>query len=225
MARNIAIIPARGGSKRLPRKNILPINNQPLISYPIKAALECGLFEEVIVSTEDDEISNIAARYGAKVVSRPAKLAQDRSTVVDVCSHLLGLAEYAAVDNFCCLYATAFQVKPNDLIDSFLLLNEAPKADYVMGVSSYNYHPVQALVTKDGFLQSMWSEYNQMQSQQYPEMVVSNGTLYWARVDSFRHDKTFYGAKLKGYLLHSIDIDTQEDYELAISYANRTQLS
>jgi len=215
----IAIIPARGGSKRLPRKNILPINNQPMMTYPIQVAIDSGLFDDVVVSTEDDEIANIASKSGATVVVRPNKLAEDVSTVVEVCAHVLGLKQYREVDVFCCIYATAIFLTPGDLVEACYELNEEPVADYVMGVSQYNYHPVQALRKESDFLTSMWPEYQVQQSQQYPNLVVSNGTLYWARKRAFVHDCSFYGERLKGFCTESVDIDTQEDYKQAIKMA------
>jgi len=218
VARNIAIIPARGGSKRLPRKNILPINGKPMIGYPILAAIKSGLFDEVVVSTEDKEILSIAESYGATVSKRPESLAQDRSTVVQVCKDVLEKDEYKTVENFCCIYATAIFITPEDIINSYKLITNMPPVDYVMGVSGFNYYPVQALQEVDGYLQSMWPEYNNKQSQFYPHLVVSNGTLYWAKRTAFLRDKTFYGDKLVGYELNSdnaVDIDTPEDYENA----------
>lgn len=218
MPRNIAIIPARGGSKRLPRKNILPINGKPMISYPILAAINSGLFDEVVVSTEDKEISTIAASFGATVSKRFETLAQDRSTVVQVCEDVLEKDDYKTVESFCCIYATAIFITPEDIINSFKLITNKPPVDYVMGISGFNYHPVQALNEVGGYLQSMWPEYNDKQSQFYPHLVVSNGTLYWAKRTAFMRDKTFYGERLVGYQLdsdHTVDIDTPEDYESA----------
>ncbi|MEJ2452193.1 MAG: hypothetical protein P8047_16280 [Gammaproteobacteria bacterium] len=91
-------------------------------------------------------------------------------------------------------------------------MDSEPKADYVMGVSAYNYHPVQALKKERDYLTYMWPEYLGKQSQEYPELLVSNGTLYWANTNIFLKDKTFYGRRLKGYESYSIDIDTVEDY-------------
>lgn len=211
----VAIIPARGGSKRLPRKNILPLGGKPIISYPIEAALESKLFDDVVVSTEDEEIFEVASKYGATVIRRPDFLSRDDTPVVEVCRHVLTLKEYERVDSFCCLYATAAFISGLDLINSNKLMHSKPEADYVMGVSSYNYHPVQALKGEDGYLRSMWPEFNMKRSQLYPELVVSNGTLYWARTKEFLRDGLFYGHRLKGYNSKSLDIDTGSDYKRA----------
>lgn len=213
--RKIAILPARGGSKRLPRKNILPVNGFPMIAYPIRAALLTGIFSDVVVSTEDDEIREISERHGATVAHRPVELSQDKSSVADVCAHVLSLPQYHSCELFCCIYATALFVKPENIVESMQLLHNEPEADYVMGVSNYNYHPVQALRSANGYLSYMWPEYEELKSQDYPELKVSNGTLYWARTENFLRDQTFYGERLKGYELEAVDIDTERDYEEA----------
>jgi N-acylneuraminate cytidylyltransferase len=216
MNKRIAIIPARGGSKRLPRKNILPIGNEPMIAYPIRTAQQSGLFSRIIVSTEDAQIADIAAGYGADIHHRPPKLAQDHSTMAQVCLHVL---EHNPCDVFCCLYATAVLLRAETLVASETMLYKNPEANYVMGVSEFNYPPPQALQKDEhGFLSYWQPEFLKMQSQFYPELTVSNGTFIWARTDAFIQDGFFYGSKLRGYLVNPeevIDIDTPEDYALA----------
>jgi len=216
----ICIIPARGGSKRLPRKNILPILGRPMLSYPIEAALKSRLFDSVVVSTEDEEIAHEATSAGAKVFDRPAELAEDRATVVQVCQEVIEtlISGGQELDYFCCIYATAIFITPDDLNDSLNLLNSEPYSDFVMGVSEYNLHPVQALVEKKGFLEMMWPEYHAIQSQYHPHLVASNGTFYWAHISAFMKNKSFYGKKLKGYIIpkiRAVDIDTIEDFRFA----------
>lgn len=223
-AKKIAIIPARGGSKRLPKKNILTINDRPMISYPIRVAQESGLFDDVVVSTEDEEIAEIARSCNATVSRRPENLAQDSSTVVQVCAELLSRDEYQEIEIFCCIYATAIFLSQDDLLRSGEILTGEVAVDFVMGVSEYNYHPVQALREEGGYLRSMWPEFNEAQSQSYPCLVVSNGTLYWARKKAFLRDLSFYGKRLKGYQIagdHSIDIDTADDYRRAQEMAKK----
>lgn len=216
----VAIIPARGGSKRLPRKNILPILGSPLIEYPISAAIKSGLFKSVIVSTEDDEIAQIARSAGSQVIIRPHELCEDRSTVVQVCTHVLNFLERndQVPDCFCCIYATAIFLTPDDIRKSFDLLKQKPEADFIMGVSEFNFQPVQALEEENGYLALKWTEYKGVQSQFHPKLVASNGTLYWARSSVFLNIKSFYGRRLKGYHvphLRVVDIDTKQDYKMA----------
>ena len=118
--RRVAIIPARGGSKRLPRKNILAVAGKPMLHYPSNCAHESGLFEKVIVSTEDDEIAELASSSNAEVIDRAVELAGDNIPVADVCQNVLSyLADKGEMpDSFCCIYATAIFLQPDDLIES-----------------------------------------------------------------------------------------------------------
>ena len=215
----VAIIPARGGSKRLPRKNILPVKGSPMLSYPVRMAIESGLFEKVIVSTEDIEIGEVAREAGASVFNRPANLAEDRSTVVQVCQNVIEqlFSQNIYPDLFCCIYATAVVLNAHTIEQALGLYDESPRINYVMGVSKYNFPPVQALrADGNGFLSYMWPEYIGLQSQFHPELVVSNGSFVWARTDAFMRDKIFYAEGLKGYEVpysEVMDIDTVEDYE------------
>jgi len=220
---NIAIIPARGGSKRLKRKNILPVQDSPMLSYPVRNAVKSGMFDQVIVSSEDEEIGRIAQKAGARYLKRPVELAQDQSTVVEVCVHVLNELEKEGkmADYFCCIYATAIFLTRQDLINSFNLLTKSLEIDavnVVMGVSRFNLQPVQALEkNKNGMLNPKWPEYKGVQSQLQPDLVASNGTLYWAGTKRFLQKKTFYDDKLMGYEIpwvRALDIDTKENYEI-----------
>lgn len=222
----LAVIPARGGSKRLPRKNILPVNGQPMLFYPVRAAIESGMFDRIIVSTEDAEIEAAARKTGADVIKRPGSLAQDRSTVVQVCTHVLDTLKQQnwVPDYFCCIYATAVFITPDDISNSFDLFQTRPKPDVIMGVSDFNVHPVQALEEKSGFLLPKWPEYTGVQSQFHPQLVASNGTLYWAKTDVFKENPTFYVPKLKGYKIpkiRAVDVDTPEDLDFVRMIAEK----
>ncbi len=214
-SRRVAIIPARGGSKRLPRKNVLPLAGKPMLAHPVSIALESQLFSDVIVSTEDGEIAAVARDHGAIVHERDPSLAQDTSTVVQVCLDVLNHSDFGqGVSTFCCLYATAAFLQAEDLLAAYALF-DSKQADAVMGVSEYPYHPVQALKEEGGYLASMWPEYQDVQSQHYPHLVVSNGTFYWAKKDVFNKERSFYSKRLVGYQVpadRAIDIDTPEDY-------------
>jgi len=216
----VAIIPARGGSKRLPRKNILPVLGKPILFYPVTTSLKSGLFDQVIVSTEDSEIKEAAKNAGARVMDRPVELAQDRASVVQVCLNVLDelFKEGIQPKYFCCIYATAIFITPEDLKESFLLMTKNPETSIVMGVSEFNLQPVQALEDKDGYLRLKWLEYKELQSQFQPQLVASNGTLYWGVTSSFLESKSFYLKKLKGYKIpwiKAIDLDTPEDLRIA----------
>lgn len=213
----IAIIPARGGSKRIPRKNIADVNGKPLLAYPVKTCLASGLFSEIIVSTEDVEIADVARRHGAEVEMRPYELAQDNAPASFACRDLL-LRRYSDENrpvHFCMVYPMAIFLEPEDLIDS---MDKLEDCDGVMGVSDFAIHPFKALVEKDGFLAALWPELNLQQSQYYPRTLGSNGTFYWGRTESFVASPGFYPERLKPHIIppwRAIDIDTPDDLEHA----------
>ena len=218
--KRVAIIPARGGSKRLPRKNILPLGGKPMIVHAIEAAQKSGVFDEIIVSTEDEEIASIAKEEKVRVFTREDSLATDQATVAQVCVDVLEQlkTEDNFPDYFCCIYATAAFLLPEDLIESEKLLHQSVKADVVMGVSSYPIHPYKAMAEKDGILQVVWPQEAYKKSNSFPDFVASNGTLYWAKSETFSIETDFYPERLTGYKIpaeRAIDIDTPEDYELA----------
>lgn len=210
---NIAIIPARGGSKRLPRKNILPLDGKPLLQIVIENLHRTNVFDQIIVSTEDEEIANIAKENYAYIVNRPIALAQDKSSVVDVCIDILG---QVTCDTFCCIYATAALLKPDTIQATYKEFKHDLECQVLMGVSHYNYSPIQALkIDSNGFAKPLLPEYEKLQSQLYPQTRVSNGTFYWARKKSFLEEKTFYAEKLKTHDVPNnqvCDVDTIDDY-------------
>ena len=211
----VAIIPARGNSKRLPRKNILPWKGTPLIGHTIKNAIASNIFSEVIVSSEDDEILSYAREYGAKTVRRRSTLSQDSSTVVEVCTDVINT--YKSIDSFCCIYATAVKLRPITIANSFFDFSDTQKSDFLMGVSLYNYPPQQALVeSNSGNLQLLNPSFKGIQSQKFQNCYVSNGTFYWSRAKSFLLEKSFYGIGLRPFLVPEdqvSDINTEEDYK------------
>jgi pseudaminic acid cytidylyltransferase len=218
---NIAIIPARGGSKRLPRKNILPLGGEPLIGRVIKACLESNIFDSVIVSTEDEEIAVIAKTYGASIHKRSKSLAADTSKVVEVCVDVLKNAD---CETFCCVYATAALLNSNTIKASHLFFSRSTESNCLMGVSKYNYSPVQALIVNDdNTAELLMPAYEKTQSQFHPKIRASNGTLYWGRKQSFLEDKTFYCSSLKTFDIPSnevCDIDTMDDYNRLVGIFN-----
>ncbi|WP_333524754.1 pseudaminic acid cytidylyltransferase [Desulfocurvibacter africanus] len=219
--RRVAIIPARGGSKRLPRKNIVNFHGKPIIAYTIEAGLSSGLFEQVIVSTEDEEIAQVAAVYGAEVAMRPHHLATDTVGTVDVCLDLLGSLETRGLkyDVLCCLYATAPLRTADDIAGTVRLLDSG-EVDFAFAVTDYPVSPYQALIAgKSGYLDPAWPLIVHLKSQELPTPLVGNGSTYAARVNAFRRERSFYGPHLKGYMMprmRSVDIDTAEDLTMAL---------
>jgi pseudaminic acid cytidylyltransferase len=226
--RQLAVIPARGGSKRLHRKNIIDFHGQPIIAYTIAAARQTGLFKRVLVSTEDPEIAKISEGYGAEVLKRPFELATDTATVVEVCLHALEFLSHRGdfFDILCCLYSTAPLRNAEDVINTVKLV-QSRECDFAMAVTDYHYPPHQAMTINDsGSLEAMWPDLVNKRSQDVPKMVVDNGSTYAAWVSQFMKVKTFRGPNLKGYQMphsRSVDIDVAEDLELA-KYFGRKRL-
>ncbi len=226
--RYLAVIPARGGSKRLKRKNILPFMDKPMMTHTIASAGQSGLFKRVLVSTEDAEISMIALEYGAEVVMRPHSLAGDSARVVDVCAHVLESESLSGryYDIMVCLYATAPLRRAED-IRAVSAMIEPGVCDFAMAITRFRQPPHQALkMDHKGFLAPMWPDLVDLKSQEVPEMFVDNGSTYAVTVKAFLEHMTFYGPNLRGHEMpfhNSVDIDTSEDLTLAQYFALRKQ--
>jgi pseudaminic acid cytidylyltransferase len=210
----LAIIPARGGSKRLPRKNILDYLGKPLIAWTIEAAVQSNCFSEIVVSTDDEEIASVAAKYWVKVEKRPAELANDEARVVDVCLDVLVRRSTA---QFACLYATSPLRTASDISGAVGLLKPF-RCDFSMAVTPFEASPHQALKENEGYLEPMWPELIEKRHSEIPKLFVDNGSTYAATVEAFKQHKTFYGPNLRGYVMpreRSVDIDTQMDLDYA----------
>jgi len=218
----IAFIPARGGSKRFPGKNIAKFLGKPLISYPIQEAKHSKVFNKVLVSTDSIKISQVAKKYGAEVVKRSIKNSSNKAHELEACrEYLLNLIKLnkSLPDLFCIIYPTAVLLKAKDLKKSLNIIKSNNSIDVVMGVSKYNYHPYKALVRKNnGFLKNLFKDKVNKRSQLYPDMLASNGTFYWHKTKRFL-DKSYnghYAKNLIGFELNNIipmDIDYKEDLE------------
>ncbi|MBU0482015.1 MAG: acylneuraminate cytidylyltransferase family protein [Proteobacteria bacterium] len=223
---NIAFIPARGGSKRLPKKNVIDFMGRPMFVYTVESALESDLFGKVVVSSDDDEILSISEAAGAEISVRPPHLATDEASVVEVC---LDLLENERVSGrlwnvMTCLYATA-PLRGSEDIRKVVELIVPGECEFAMAVSRYHFPPQQALTRdKKGFLVPMWPDLVAKRSQDIPSLVVDNGSTYATLAKAFLQEKTFYGTTLKGVEMSwdkSVDIDTLADLELALYYASK----
>ncbi|MEM7215450.1 MAG: pseudaminic acid cytidylyltransferase [Pseudomonadota bacterium] len=213
----VCIIPARGGSKRIPRKNIAEFNGKPLIAWPIQTALASGLFSNVLVSTDDTEIAAVAKNYGAEVpFIRDSELADDFATTADVLKD--ALAKLPACEIACCLYPTAPMITPDNLVEVHRKI-VSTQADCVLSVTEYDFHPLRAFTKgDDGTLQFHKPEYELTRSQDLPEMLHDAGAFYFFNVQSFLKSGRLIGIKTLGVSLsrmQAVDIDTPEDFELA----------
>jgi len=218
---NIAIIPARGGSKRIPRKNIKEFHGKPMIAYSIEAALESQCFDKVIVSTDDAEIADIAIKYGAEVpFIRPTNIADDYATTLDVIKHAVEFTELQkwGVKNVCCIYATAPFITSEFIQRGFVELT-SNHIDYVFSATSFPFPIQRALKLNDKQCVEMFQpEHLNTRSQDLEESYHDAGQFYWGTKTAFLQRKAFFSPQSKAILLprkRVQDIDTPEDWELA----------
>ncbi|MCX5876795.1 MAG: pseudaminic acid cytidylyltransferase [Deltaproteobacteria bacterium] len=215
---NIAIIPARGGSKRIPGKNIRSFAGQPMIAWSIQAAESSGLFSRIIVSTDSEEIATVARKYGAETpFIRPAGLADDFTPTADVVLHALEWLDGQGQkpELVCCLYATAPFVRSSFLCQGYELLRQTGAAS-VFPVASYPASPFRALtIDPDGRLTMLWPEHELTRSNDLPEAYHDAGQFYWLEVARFRQEKRIYASDARPVVLPRRlvqDIDTMEDW-------------
>ena len=214
----LAIIPARGGSKRIPRKNIKNFLGKPIIAYSIKAALDSGVFDEVMVSTEDEEIAEIARQYGAKVpFMRSAFAASDTAVDKDVLFEVLG--EYQKrgqnFDYLVEIYPCAPFVTPQKLRDMVKMLQEND-IDSVLPVCRYSCAPQQGMVMRDGKLEYMYPQYMYTRTQDLEPVYYDCGQYYGFRVKSYlEHPDSLSRMPIILPEEDFQDVDTEEDWRKA----------
>lgn len=220
MAKSIAIIPARGGSKRIPRKNIKEFLGKPLIAYSIQTAIESKLFDKIIVTTDDEEIASIAQKYGAKVpFIRPKELADDFTGTADVVNHALKwLKEHGdEYDYVCTIYATAPLLQSKYLVEGFEKLKNSDAINAFSATSMP--FPIQRTfkITANGRCEMFWPENYNVRSQDLEEAYQDAGQFYWTKADK-RSDEIMFGKDSIPIVLprHLVqDIDTLEDWQRA----------
>lgn len=218
--RRVAIIPARGGSKRIPRKNIRPFGGKPIIAWSIEAALASGLFWKVLVSTDDEEIAEVAAAHGAEVPAlRPRGLADDHTGLRRVMSHCVQqLAEGGEEmpTQVCFLLATAPFVEVDDLRRGLNLL-EQHEASFAYSVAKYPY-PIQRAIRirEDGRVEMLQPEYRLTRSQDMEERYHDAGQFYWGKAASFLNGEELIASPVSVPVIlpyrRVVDIDTEEDW-------------
>ncbi|MGN0431372.1 MAG: pseudaminic acid cytidylyltransferase [Lachnospiraceae bacterium] len=216
----LAVITARGGSKRIPRKNIKSFCGQPIITYSIRAALKSGVFEEVMVSTEDEEIAEIAKAAGAVVpFMRSTENANDYATTADVVAEVLeGYRKCGKeFDTVCCIYPTAPFVTAEKLKNAMRLLNEK-EADSVLPVVRFSFPPQRSVIMEDGFMKFKWPEHALSRSQDLEPFYHDAGQFYCLNTGSFDRQKKMVMEKTVPVEMPELevqDIDTEEDWRIA----------
>lgn len=218
--KNLCIIPARGGSKRIPRKNIKPFMGKPIIAYSIEAAKTSGLFDDVIVSTDDAEFAEVARKYGASVPfmrsdNNSNDYAGTDAVVLEVLDELKKIGK--EFDVFCCLYSTAPFVTAERLKEGFALLND--DVDAAFTVVQYSY-PIQRSLKKngEGFLEMNFPQYYDTRTQDLEPIYHDAGQFYFVKIPVFRDEFTFWCKRAAPLILSELevqDLDTQTDWQLA----------
>ena len=216
MTGSVAIIPARGGSKRIPGKNLRDFCGRPIIAYAIEAARDSGLFGRIVVSTESEEIARVA---GAEIpFSRPADLADDHATTSAALLHALNALTDDGFEFACCLYPTAAFIGPAELKEGYELLHESGGRT-VMTVTSFASSIRRALIENaDGRLKMIWPEHRDARSNDLDEALHDAGQFYWVRVAEFLDRPVLIGGDVRGLRLDRrsvCDIDTEEDWQWA----------
>lgn len=215
--KNIAIIPARGGSKRIPRKNVKAFLGKPMLAYSIEAALATGLFDEVMVSTDDEEIAEVARQYGAKVpFMRSAETSNDYATTDDVLIEVVNKYSEMGVyyDNLCCIYATAPMIKPTDIISAYERLHTSDFT-IVYPVVPFSYPIWRCLdMAEDGTIKYHWPEFELSRSQDLQKEYHDTGTFYWHKIKQWiAGDIKVGGIEVDETTIQDIDTDT--DWKIA----------
>lgn len=219
--KRVAIIPARGGSKRIPRKNIREFCGKPMIAWSIEAAITSGCFDRVVVSTDDAEIADVAKRYGAEVpFMRPAEFSGDYVGTLPVLRHAVDWLKNdgESIDFACCIYATAPFISPSDLQRGWELIRQE-HASYAFSVTSYAF-PIQRAIriTKDGRVAMFNPEHFNTRSQDLEEAWHDAGQFYWGTADAWLEERAIFGEGAMPVKLprHRVqDIDTPEDWARA----------
>lgn len=218
--KRLAVITARGGSKRIPRKNIREFCGKPILAYSIEAALESGMFEEVMISTDDEEIAGIGKRYGGSV---PFFRSREMSNDYAVTSQVLGevLEEYGKrgryFEGICCLYPTAPFITSDRIRQAMTLLQDTG-ADSVLPVVRFSFPPQRGVVEQDGYIKFKWPEYRNARSQDLEPFYHDAGQFYCLKTESFLQQKGLVMEKTVPLILSEEevqDIDTEEDWKLA----------
>ena len=219
---SVAIITARGGSKRIPKKNIKDFCGKPVIAYSIAAALESGLFDRVIVSTDSEEIAEVSMQYGAEIpFMRSEENANDFATTADVLEEVLSRLESLGTvcERFLCLYPTAPFITSGVLREASAIMDEqGDKCDAVVPVVRYSFPVQRAFVERDGLLAYRWPEYRSTRSQDLEPFYHDAGQFYLVKTESFRREHTVVPERTWPLVLSEQkvqDIDTPEDWALA----------
>lgn len=218
--KRLAIITARGGSKRIPHKNIREFCGKPIIEYSIEAALASGVFDEVMVSTDDEKIAQIAKDAGAKIpFLRSAETSNDFATTADVIMEVLAQYEKQGKDYdvACCIYPTAPFITSEKLKSAVMLL-ENKNYDSVMPVAEFSFPPLRGMVMEEDKISYKWEEFSLMRSQDLEKIYHDVGQFYVFDVEKFKESKKLVTKNTGALVIDELemqDIDNEVDWKLA----------
>ena len=226
---SVAIITARGGSKRIPRKNIKEFLGKPIIAYSIEAAISSGVFDSVMVSTDDEEIAEISKRYGAEIpFFRSGETSNDFAVTADVISEVLG--EYKKLgtefDFFACIYPTAPFITADKLKEAVKAFKDSG-ADSLVPVVKFDFPPQRGFVCRDGFIRFQYPEYANTRSQDLEPLYHDCGQFYISTTASFEKNHSLITEKTVPYIVSETevqDIDTETDWVIAEEKYSRLYL-
>ena len=215
---NVAVIPARGGSKRIPRKNIKDFCGKPMIVWSITTAAESRLFDRIVVSTDDIEIAEVAKAYGAEVpFLRPETLSDDHTGITEVVAHAVEWMQNEGwnLEAVCCIYATTPFIKVEDLSKS-LKLFESGNWQFVFSATTFAYPTFRSFkVREGGGIEMYFPEYFEIRSQDLPEAIHDAGQFYWGRPEAWLQRKRIFDQESTVFILphwRVQDIDSPEDW-------------
>lgn len=217
---NLAIIPARGGSKRIPRKNIRKFLGKPIIAYSIDVAIASGLFEEVMISTDDSEIAQMVVQMGARVpFIRNDKTSDDKAVLADVIDEVINTykEENRTFENTCCILPTSPFITVEHLVSSYNKLISAD-LDSVFPITRFSFPIQRALRFNDDKIEMVLPEYRDTRSQDLEERFHDAGQFYWLNTERFKKNRALYTANSGAIILsemESQDIDVETDWKLA----------
>lgn len=215
--KSVAIIPARGGSRRISRKNIREFCGRPMLSYPISLAKDCGVFDEVIVSSEDKEILQIALELGVKVIDRKKYLSFDSVPTIAVIRDAILELNLDRRDAVCCIYPATPLLEARYILEGLSLLKKEGM-DYVFGALAFESSPYRGFYLKDGRVQPLFLGYENTTSCALDRTYHDAGAFYWGFAQSFLQEKSIFSshsAVVELSILDAHDIDNMDDLLLA----------
>jgi CMP-N,N'-diacetyllegionaminic acid synthase len=229
MTEVLAVIPARGGSKRLPRKNILPVDGKPLIAHSIEMALKAVSVSRCIVSTEDKEIADVSLQYGSEISIRPSELAADSTPTNKVVLDLLQtLGESGYKPEYLILLQPTSPLRTAVHIDEAVARLTGSDANSVISVCPAEHHPLKTLIEEDNELRPLFDDSSvETPEQELPEVLRPNGAIFCVRTSAFIDSGKFLVPKMLPYLMPghvSVDVDSAQDLQFAEFLMNNRHL-